>query len=561
MVLTSESSHPTEVLSGIKMGAVEFLEKPVGLAKLRTIWQHTRKGQPGGSASMPVPVSSSRTRASRRSRKLPRTSGGRYSPDSFELGLLHGGGGGDSGSLSSTTENGGFNMDLDLDLDLEASSSKHLCRGPHDDLDSQGFLVDSTETLFRGYGDHLVVPGVGRAAPLMPSDMQQQQHAQHEALGSHGGSLQQQASGTNALVGRQGSLPQPALSRCPSPNPTPMMPILSSSPPLPLPAMGARNAWPASSMGSMAMGAATCSAAGPPLHPSDRPVRILVLGHSAGMLPPLPNVPGMVWGLPTNPLQLGPPKCPPLSLPPGMPGMPWATAGMMPCATKMQRGMHHASAPRANKHSVHGAAQQGGQQRPGPKAVPASSPGSPHARVPKHSSASGLLPAPQPAPKHAAPAPPAATAAATTAPAALPAPPCPSPRPAGVQPQAPAPPPPSCAPHVGAAYATAPSMPAVLPATAAPGAPATADQCLPPLPPLPDFPMLSFPGGSCFDPMDMESLQPCDLLLLMLEDGPGARGAGGVRGGLSRPSSFMNLMSLGHAAGAGGCQLLAQEAS
>ena len=53
----------------------------------------------------------------------------------------------------------------------------------------------------------------------------------------------------------------------------------------------------------------------------------------------------------------------------------------------------------------------------------------------------------------------------------------------------------------------------------------------------------------------------CPDMLLMLEDGPGARGAGGVRGGLSRPSSFMNLMSLGHAAGAGGCQLLAQEAS
>ncbi len=41
LVLMSESGAPSEVMLGIKLGAVDFLERPLSPLKLKNIWQHT----------------------------------------------------------------------------------------------------------------------------------------------------------------------------------------------------------------------------------------------------------------------------------------------------------------------------------------------------------------------------------------------------------------------------------------------------------------------------------------------------------------------------------------
>lgn len=41
LVLMSESGTPSEVMLGIKLGAVDFLEKPLSPLKLKNIWQHS----------------------------------------------------------------------------------------------------------------------------------------------------------------------------------------------------------------------------------------------------------------------------------------------------------------------------------------------------------------------------------------------------------------------------------------------------------------------------------------------------------------------------------------
>lgn len=41
LVLTGENISQQQKLLGIKFGAVDFLEKPVALLKLRNVWQHT----------------------------------------------------------------------------------------------------------------------------------------------------------------------------------------------------------------------------------------------------------------------------------------------------------------------------------------------------------------------------------------------------------------------------------------------------------------------------------------------------------------------------------------
>lgn len=41
LVLTGENISQQQKLLGIKCGAVDFLEKPVALLKLRNVWQHT----------------------------------------------------------------------------------------------------------------------------------------------------------------------------------------------------------------------------------------------------------------------------------------------------------------------------------------------------------------------------------------------------------------------------------------------------------------------------------------------------------------------------------------
>jgi DNA-binding NtrC family response regulator len=50
LVLMSESGAPNEVMLGIKLGAVDFLEKPLSPLKLKNIWQHLgeqRRGSQG----------------------------------------------------------------------------------------------------------------------------------------------------------------------------------------------------------------------------------------------------------------------------------------------------------------------------------------------------------------------------------------------------------------------------------------------------------------------------------------------------------------------------------
>ncbi|EFJ49799.1 hypothetical protein VOLCADRAFT_89627 [Volvox carteri f. nagariensis] len=55
LVLMSECSAPNEVMLGIKLGAVDFLEKPLSPLKLKNIWQHSvQNALQGGSASAGV---------------------------------------------------------------------------------------------------------------------------------------------------------------------------------------------------------------------------------------------------------------------------------------------------------------------------------------------------------------------------------------------------------------------------------------------------------------------------------------------------------------------------
>ena len=53
LVLMSASGGAGEVMKGIELGAVDYLEKPVSLDKLRNIWQHVvrKVGPPPGSMS------------------------------------------------------------------------------------------------------------------------------------------------------------------------------------------------------------------------------------------------------------------------------------------------------------------------------------------------------------------------------------------------------------------------------------------------------------------------------------------------------------------------------
>jgi DNA-binding response OmpR family regulator len=41
LVLTGENTSQQQKLVGIRFGAMDFLEKPVALLKLRNVWQHT----------------------------------------------------------------------------------------------------------------------------------------------------------------------------------------------------------------------------------------------------------------------------------------------------------------------------------------------------------------------------------------------------------------------------------------------------------------------------------------------------------------------------------------
>ncbi len=40
LVLMSEESDESQVLSGIKLGACDFLDKPLSTLKLKNVWQH-----------------------------------------------------------------------------------------------------------------------------------------------------------------------------------------------------------------------------------------------------------------------------------------------------------------------------------------------------------------------------------------------------------------------------------------------------------------------------------------------------------------------------------------
>lgn len=41
LVLMGENSTQQQMVTGLKLGAVDFLEKPISMLKLRNIWQHT----------------------------------------------------------------------------------------------------------------------------------------------------------------------------------------------------------------------------------------------------------------------------------------------------------------------------------------------------------------------------------------------------------------------------------------------------------------------------------------------------------------------------------------
>ena len=41
MVIMGENSTQEQKMAGIKVGAVDFMEKPLSALKLRNVWQHT----------------------------------------------------------------------------------------------------------------------------------------------------------------------------------------------------------------------------------------------------------------------------------------------------------------------------------------------------------------------------------------------------------------------------------------------------------------------------------------------------------------------------------------
>jgi len=293
LVLMSDSSSPGDVMAGIKQGAVDFLEKPLHMQKLRNIWQHTvRKmmtssslgasapspGQPMTAAGEPGLEAGSAGVSACASGQGPAT--GAAAPEDSSSGAGSQSAGGESGSNASTSERAHVKHEL-MDFELETSSFQ--------DVAMDVALTDSPLAgLTSGFSHFLMGENMGLDAPLLDSLINNPFPTANFTMGSGG----QTAAGSSKLARSKGrssvELRNATLNQSPRPK---------------------RVSAPGNGSAS--------SAAGDTGKPA--------LGYSAGQLPALTG-PGMVWGLPTNPLQITPKFG---AMGPMVPPMPWSLPPML----------------------------------------------------------------------------------------------------------------------------------------------------------------------------------------------------------------------------------------
>ncbi|GFR47485.1 hypothetical protein Agub_g9214 [Astrephomene gubernaculifera] len=266
LILMSESGTPNEVMLGIKLGAVDFLEKPLSPLKLKNIWQHFVRRLLSANACGPSHHKKCIAASATASPEISGSHGGGCGSHSH-------GYGGESGSNASTSEQ--LPVKLDFDADIETSSFQEAM-GCMDALTMQVANHTSTGTM----DADCALLGCTAAAPACISPAMQ--------------------------------LDTP----CCKPRPQPLKYKVGRGS-----APGIMNGSGGSSSGS---GSGSGSGG---LYPKP------CIGYPAGRLPPLPaGVPGIEWGLPTNPLQISP-KAPPM--PPMLPPMccpcpcPWPGGSLM----------------------------------------------------------------------------------------------------------------------------------------------------------------------------------------------------------------------------------------
>ncbi|KXZ49302.1 hypothetical protein GPECTOR_22g896 [Gonium pectorale] len=255
LVLMSDSGAPSEVMLGIKLGAVDFLDKPLSPLKLKNIWQHLVRRLLTASAGLP---SQNKKSAAASGTASPEDSG------SHGLGLGSGshshGSGGESGSNASTSDQAPVKMDCEADM--ETSSFKDG-RGGDASLAASGRTCDAA--------------GMAMAAGGSGSGFAPAQTALAASAGCDAMQTDLPAnSGAAAAATGLGPL-------CPKARPTAHKYKVN------------RMSGPVSASGG------ACSSGGGSAAPKP------AIGYPAGQMPPLPaGVQGIEWGLPTNPLQISP---------------------------------------------------------------------------------------------------------------------------------------------------------------------------------------------------------------------------------------------------------------
>ncbi|KAG2443789.1 hypothetical protein HXX76_002132 [Chlamydomonas incerta] len=264
LVLMSESGAPNEVMLGIKLGAVDFLEKPLSPLKLKNIWQHLVRRMLSASAKAEKKAAAhtaqreAANNAAGSATASPEDSGSHGHDAAHSAGFC----GGESGSHASTSDQAQVKAALmDCDADMETSSidcMEALTAGM-----ARASAADSTM--------HADIPGA--AGPS-----------------TSGGSPHPKcASRPHALKYKASRLSMPGNTTLPS-------------------AAGVSGAAAGTSGGSDAAATTTASVGavgGGSAGSSGAPKP--AMGYPAGQMPALPsNIPGIAWGLPTNPLQISP---------------------------------------------------------------------------------------------------------------------------------------------------------------------------------------------------------------------------------------------------------------
>eukprot|EP00198_Chlamydomonas_reinhardtii_P004407 XP_001693743.1 predicted protein [Chlamydomonas reinhardtii] len=180
LVLMSESGAPNEVMLGIKLGAVDFLEKPLSPLKLKNIWQHLVRRMLSASAKAEKKAAAHTVREAANNNAAGSATA---SPeDSSSQGhAAHSAGfcGGESGSHASTSDQAQVKAALmDCDADMETSSmdcmealTAGMARASAADSTMHADIPGAAGPCVSGDSPHLNGMGMGmaaNAAGLMP---------------------------------------------------------------------------------------------------------------------------------------------------------------------------------------------------------------------------------------------------------------------------------------------------------------------------------------------------------------------------------------------------------